>query len=48
MKEINKKVKNEGLYFQFVDKVVLKNVTIQNPCGQPVALEGVGEYVEEN
>ena len=48
MKEINKKVKNEGLYFQFVDKVVLKNVTIQNPCGQPVVLEGVGEYVEEN
>ncbi len=47
MKEINKKVKNGGLYFQFVDSVHLKNVTIENPCGDRVILDGVGEYVEE-
>lgn len=47
MKEINKKVKNEGLYFQFVDKVYLKNVTITDPLGERVVLDGVGEFVEE-
>lgn len=48
MKEINTKVKNGGLYFQFVDKVRLKNVTIDNPCGESVVADGVGEIVEEN
>lgn len=47
MKEINSKVKNGGLYFQFVDKVRLKGVTIECPCGEPVVAEGVGEIVEE-
>ncbi len=47
MKEINKKVKNEGLYFQFVEKVSLKNVTVDGQCGDAVVLYGVGEFVEE-
>ena len=47
MKEINSKVKNGGLYFQFVEKVHLKNITIKNPCGDAVVLDGVGEFVEE-
>ena len=47
MKEINKKVKNEGLYFQFVEKVSLKNVTVDGQCGDAVVLDGVGEFVEE-
>lgn len=47
MKEINKKVKNEGLYFEFVDSVHLKNVSISQPCGEAVVTEGVGEFVEE-
>ena len=47
MKEINRKVKNEGLYFQFVQSVRLKNVTIEQPEGEAVVLEGVGEFVEE-
>lgn len=47
MKEINQKVKNGGLYFQFVQKVSLKNVKIENPCGDAVILDGVGEFVEE-
>ncbi len=47
MKEINQKIKNGGLYFQFTQKVHLKNVTVKNPCGDAVITEGVGEFVEE-
>ncbi|MDE6850646.1 MAG: glycoside hydrolase family 28 protein, partial [Clostridia bacterium] len=44
MKEINVKVKNQGLYFQFVSNVTLKNVKIENPDGDRVILDGVGEF----
>ncbi len=48
MKEQNKKVKNEGLYFLFVEKVSLKNVLVNEPNGQPVILNGVKEFIDEN
>lgn len=47
MKEINQKVKNMGLYFQFVERVALRGVTVEQPSGDAVILEGVGEFVEE-
>jgi hypothetical protein len=46
MKEINEKVKNGGLYFQFVESVRLKNVKIQNPDGDRVILVGVDSFNE--
>ena len=48
MKEINEKVKNQGLYFQFVESVSLKNVIIENPDGERVILEGVSSFAEDN
>lgn len=47
MKEINRKVKNGGLYFQFVENVKLKNVNITQSDGEPVICEGVGDFSEE-
>ena len=47
MKEINKKVKNEGLYFQFVKDVDLKNVKIIDPDGEAIVAEGVENIKEE-
>lgn len=47
MKEINEKVKNQGLYFQFVENVSLKNVKIEDPDGERVMLDGVGKFTEE-
>ncbi|MGN0817472.1 MAG: glycoside hydrolase family 28 protein [Candidatus Coproplasma sp.] len=47
MKEINQKVKNGGLYFQFVDSVRLNNVDISEPDGEPVICEGVKKFLEE-
>lgn len=47
MKEINEKVKNQGLYFQFVESVSLKNVIIENPDGERVILEGVSSFAED-
>ena len=47
MKEINKKVKNEGLYFQFVKDVNLKNVKIIDPDGEAIVAEGVENIKEE-
>lgn len=47
MKEINEKVKNQGLYFQFVDSVTLKNVTVDGADGERVVLDGVGKFTEE-
>ncbi len=41
MKEINEKVKNMGLFFQFVKKVRLKNVVIEAPVGEPILCQGV-------
>ncbi len=42
MKEINEKVKNQGLYFQFVEKVALEDVAIHGCIGDKVICEGVG------
>lgn len=47
MKEINEKTKNQGLYFQFVEQVTLKNVKIDQPNGDPVVCEGVKNLTEE-
>lgn len=47
MKEINRKSKNQGLYFQFVESVSLKNVTIDDPDGDPVVCDGVNHLTEE-
>ncbi|MDE7083821.1 MAG: glycoside hydrolase family 28 protein [Clostridia bacterium] len=47
MKEINVKVKNQGMYFQFVGNVTLKNVKIENPDGDRVILDGVEKFNEE-
>lgn len=47
MKEINEKVKNGGLYFQFVESVSLINVSIDGPCGERVILDGVEKFTEE-
>jgi polygalacturonase len=44
MKEINQKVKNQGLYFQFVDDVFLKNVKIEGQDGDEVILDGVDYF----
>lgn len=44
MKEINEKVKNQGLFFQFVEKVELENVTLDAPDGDGVTYEGVGDH----
>ncbi len=41
MKEINEKVKNGGLYFQFVEEVELKNVSIEGNVGEKVHYDGV-------
>jgi polygalacturonase len=47
MKEINQKVKNQGLYFQFVKNVKLKNVKIDNPDGERIILDGVENFIED-
>ncbi len=47
MKEINEKVKNGGLYFQFVKSVRLVNVKINEPSGQAVVCDGVEQFFEE-
>jgi polygalacturonase len=47
MKEINQKVKNGGLYFQFVEGVRLKNVKIVEPNGERVILDGVDKFKED-
>lgn len=47
MKEINEKVKNRGLYFQFTESVVLKNVKMSGQDGEPVVLQGVENFTEE-
>ncbi|MGN0804818.1 MAG: glycoside hydrolase family 28 protein [Candidatus Coproplasma sp.] len=44
MKEINQKVCKMGLYFQFVDKVSIKNVKLDGADGEPVILEGVNNF----
>lgn len=44
MKEKNEKVKNQGLYFQFVKRVQLENVRIHGCVGQSVSCEGVEDY----
>jgi polygalacturonase len=46
MKEINQKVKNGGLYFQFVENVNLKNVKINGQDGEKVILDGVDNFCE--
>jgi hypothetical protein len=46
MKEINQKVKNGGLYFQFVENVNLKNVKIDGQDGERVILDGVDKFCE--
>lgn len=47
MKEINRKVKNQGLYFQFTQSVTLKNVTFDDPDGDRVILDNVNTFQEE-
>jgi polygalacturonase len=47
MKEINEKVKNQGLYFQFVENVKLTNVKIDNPEGDRIILDGVENFAED-
>ncbi|MGN0814984.1 MAG: glycoside hydrolase family 28 protein [Candidatus Coproplasma sp.] len=47
MKEINRKVKNGGLYFQFVDNVKLKNVSITDQDGEPYVCDGVNNFSGE-
>lgn len=47
MKEINEKIKNQGLYFQFVERVALKNVTMEGQDGERVILDGVTDFSEE-
>ncbi len=44
MKEKNEKMKNSGLYFQFVRCVALKQVTLTGCLGEPVRCDGVEEY----
>ena len=44
MKEINEKVKNKGLYFQFVEIVKLEDVAIDGCIGDKVICEGVDSY----
>lgn len=39
--------KNMGLYFQFVNSVSLKNVTVQDPDGAPVIIEKSNNFKEE-
>ncbi len=41
MKEKNEKIKNGGLFFQFVDEVILENVQIAGVSGQEVITDGV-------
>lgn len=41
MKEKNEKLKNQGLYFQFVEKVVLENVTLDGCQGEETVYEGI-------
>lgn len=41
MKEKNEKVKNGGLYFQFVDRVELENVTVDGCLGEKAVYDGV-------
>ncbi len=36
-----------GLYFQFVNSVSLKNVTVQDPDGAPVIIENSNNFKEE-
>lgn len=48
MMEINRKVKNGGLYFSFVESVNLINVKIENPDGERVITEGVVNFNEEH
>ncbi len=45
MKEKNEKVKNGGLYFQFVRRVRLENVTIDGNLGEKVRFEGVDDHL---
>lgn len=42
MREKYEKVRKQGLYFMFTEKVTLKNVTIDGQDGEPVILNGVG------
>lgn len=44
MKEKNEKVKNQGLFFQFVNRVQLENVRLDGASGQSVVCEGVESY----
>ncbi len=43
MMEKGKKIKNGGLFFQFVESVTLENVVIEEPAGESVICRGVGE-----
>jgi hypothetical protein len=45
MKEKNEKVKRQGLYFQFVEQVVLQNVELTGYEGEAVICEGVKNIV---
>lgn len=42
MMEKNEAVKNQGLYFRFVENITLENVRIDNCDGRPVITEGCG------
>lgn len=46
MQHLDPMVKN-GLYFNFVDEVHLKNVTVQNPSGEEVETHNVKSYRRE-
>lgn len=46
MREKNRKVKCGGLYFEFVEKVVLKSVKINGQSGEKIIKKGVTELTE--
>ncbi|MBU1143271.1 MAG: glycoside hydrolase family 28 protein [Firmicutes bacterium] len=41
------KMTGEGLQFRFVDEVILKNVKLIDPTGEPLVLENVKNFTEE-
>ena len=41
------KMTGEGLQFRFVDEVILKNVKLVDPTGEPLVLENVKIFTEE-
>jgi polygalacturonase len=47
MQEVDTKVKNQGLYFEYVKTVTLKNVNIVSPEGEEIIAKGVENIIKD-